>query len=216
MRIDGAAGYGEAILIASTATGVHAQGCEPWVASIIIVQGPGWAPVGRVLVKLREAVKGVLYYPALVDPRPESYLPALRAALSAYRANDLPAAFSALARVPTRDRDGRYLLLRAGLLLSVGRGAKAEADFAEGRAGRPQVGRGLPPCARSSRWCATRRGEALRLAETGAAWTPIPRSPQASRLVMPIRAALTSKGPGTCARATVELAPEDALLARDA
>jgi hypothetical protein len=82
---------------------------------------PGKAPVRRVLVKPREAVEWSLYYPPLVDPRPESYPPALRATLSAYRANDLPAAFAALERVPARDRDGRYLLLRAGLLLSVGR-----------------------------------------------------------------------------------------------
>ena len=68
---------------------------------------------GAYLVKPREAVEWALYYPPLVHPRPESYPPALRAALSAYRANDLPAAFAALERVPARDRDGRYLLLRA-------------------------------------------------------------------------------------------------------
>ncbi len=42
MRIDGGRGLWGAILIAllSTATRVHAQGCEPWVARIISVQGP--------------------------------------------------------------------------------------------------------------------------------------------------------------------------------
>ena len=42
MRINGGRGLWGAILIAllSTATGVHAQGCEPRVARIISVQGP--------------------------------------------------------------------------------------------------------------------------------------------------------------------------------
>jgi hypothetical protein len=65
---------------------------------------PGQAPVRRVLVKPREAVEWALY--SLVDPRSESHPPALRATLSAYRANDLPAAFAALERVPAGDRDG--------------------------------------------------------------------------------------------------------------
>ena len=157
---------------------------------------PGQAPERRVMVKPREAVEWALYYPPLVDPRPESYPPALRAALSAYRANDLPGAFAALERVPARYRDGRYLLLRAGLLLSVGRVSKAEADPAEAERAEPKSGEGLPPCARSLRWCATRRTMPCAWPRSGPAWTPTPRSPR-PRCPMPIRVASRSRPSNT-------------------
>ena len=171
---------------------------------------PGQAPERRVLVKPREAVEWALYYPPLVDPRPESYPPALRATLSAYRANDLPAAFAALERIPTRDRDGRYFLLRAGLLLSVGRVAKAEADLAEAERADPKSG-GVSALRSVIALVRDQKDDALRLAETGAGLDPNSPLPQAALSYahqgrFEIEKALED------AKRAVELAPEDALL----
>ena len=171
---------------------------------------PGQAPVRRVLVKPREAVEWALYYPPLVDPRPESYPPALRAALSAYRANDLPAAFAALERVPARDRDGRYHLLRAGLLLSVGRVAKAEADFAEAERADPKSG-GVSALRSVIALVRDQKDDALRLAETGAGLDPNSPLPQAA-LSYAHQGRFEIDKALEHAKRAVELAPEDALL----
>ncbi|MGH8533017.1 MAG: FecR family protein, partial [Gammaproteobacteria bacterium] len=80
----------------------------------------GQAPQRRIVVKPRQAVEWALYYPPLLDSRPESYPEALRPAVLAYRRNNLPAAFAALDGVPEGARDARYHTLRAGILLSVG------------------------------------------------------------------------------------------------
>ncbi|MGH8564785.1 MAG: TonB-dependent receptor domain-containing protein [Gammaproteobacteria bacterium] len=171
---------------------------------------PGQAPVRRVLVKPREAVEWALYYPPLVDPRPESYPPALRATLSAYRANDLPAAFAALERVPAGDRDGRYLVLRAGLLLSVGRVAKAEADLAEAERADSKSG-GAPALRSVIALVRDQKDEALRLAETGAGLDPKSPLPQAA-LSYAHQGRFEIEKALEHAKRAVELAPEDALL----
>ena len=90
---------------------------------------PGRAPERRIVVKPRRAVEWALYYPPLLDTRPERYPEALRPAVLAYRRNDLTAAFAALDGVPEGARDARYHTLRAGLLLSVGRVPEAEGDL---------------------------------------------------------------------------------------
>ena len=90
---------------------------------------PGRAPERRIVVKPRRAVEWALYYPPLLDSRPESYPEALRPAVLAYRRNDFTAAFAALDGVPEGARDARYHTLRAGLLLSVGRVPEAERDL---------------------------------------------------------------------------------------
>jgi len=171
---------------------------------------PGQAPERRVLVKPREAVEWALYYPPLVDPRPESYPPALRAALSAYRANDLPAAFAALERVPARDRDGRYLLLRAGLLLSVGRVAKAEADLAEAERADPKSG-GVSALRSVIALVRDQKDDALRLAETGSGLDPNSPLPQAA-LSYAHQGRFEIEKALEHAQRAVELTPEDALL----
>ncbi|MGH8586672.1 MAG: FecR domain-containing protein, partial [Gammaproteobacteria bacterium] len=89
----------------------------------------GEAPERRIVVKPRQAVEWALYYPPLLDSRPESYPEVLRPAILAYRRNHLPAAFTALDGVPEGARDARYHALRAGLLLSVGRVPEAEGDL---------------------------------------------------------------------------------------
>jgi tetratricopeptide (TPR) repeat protein len=171
---------------------------------------PGQAPVRRVLVKPREAVEWALYYPPLVDPRPESYPPALRAALSAYRANDLPGAFAALERVPARDRDGRYLLLRAGLLMSVGQVAKAEADLAQAERADPKSG-GATALRSVIALVRDQKDDALRLAETGAGLDPDSPLPQAA-LSYAHQGRFEIEKALEHAKRAVELAPEDALL----
>ncbi|MGI8515090.1 MAG: tetratricopeptide repeat protein, partial [Acidimicrobiia bacterium] len=171
---------------------------------------PGQAPERRVVVKPREAVEWALYYPPLVDPRPESYPPALRATLPAYRANDLPVAFAALDRVPARDRDGRYLLLRAGLLLSVGRVAKAEADLAEAERADPKSG-GASALRSVIALVRDQKDEALRLAETGAGLDPNSPLPQAA-LSYAHQGRFEIEKALEHAKRAVELAPEDALV----
>ncbi|MGH8578033.1 MAG: FecR domain-containing protein, partial [Gammaproteobacteria bacterium] len=171
---------------------------------------PGQAPVRRVVVKPREAVEWALYYPPLVDPRPESYPPVLRATLSAYRVNDLPAAFAALERVPARDRDGRYFLLRAGLLLSVGRVAKAEADLGEVERADPKSG-GAAALRSVIALVRDQKDDALRLAETGAGLDPNSPLPQAA-LSYAHQGRFEIEKALEHARRAVELAPEDALL----
>ncbi|MGH8563251.1 MAG: FecR domain-containing protein [Gammaproteobacteria bacterium] len=89
----------------------------------------GEAPERRIVVKPRQAVEWALYYPPLLDNRPESYPEALRPVVLAYRRNDFTAAFAALDGVPEGARDARYHTLRAGLLLSVGRVPEAEGDL---------------------------------------------------------------------------------------
>ncbi len=171
---------------------------------------PGQAPERRVVVKPREAVEWALYYPPLVDPRPESYPPALRATLAAYRANDLPAAFAALERVPARDRDGRYLLLRAGLLLSVGRVAKAEADLAEAERADPKSG-GAAALRSVIALVRDQKDDALGLAETGAGLDPNSPLPEAA-LSYAHQGRFEIEKALEHAKRAVELAPEDALL----
>jgi tetratricopeptide (TPR) repeat protein len=171
---------------------------------------PGQAPVRRVLVKPREAVEWALYYPPLVDPRPESYPPALRAALSAYRANDLPAAFAALERVPAKDRDGRYLLLRAGLLMSVGRVSKAEADLTQAERADPKSG-GASALRSVIALVHDQKDQALRLAESGASLDPNSPLPQAA-LSYAHQGRFEIEKALEYAKRAVELAPEDALL----
>ena len=171
---------------------------------------PGQAPVRRVLVKPREAVEWALYYPPLVDSRPESYPPALRAALSAYRANDLPRGLHRLGASPARDRDGRYLLLRAGLLLSVGRVSKAGANLAEAERADPKSG-GVSALRSVIALVRDQKDDALRLAETGAGSDPDSPLPQAA-LSYAHQGRFEIEKALEHARRAVDLAPEDALL----
>ena len=107
------------------------------------VAEPGKAPRRILVVKPREAVQWALYYPPVIDYRQTPYpvgpgTEGLRAALARYRAGDLPGAFNALDAVPPESRDNRYLTLRAGLLLTVGRVEAAHTAIAEALANDPQ------------------------------------------------------------------------------
>ncbi len=94
----------------------------------------GRAPQRRIVVRPRKAVEWALYYPPLIDTRPER-IPAapgrvaIRAALEDYRAGDITSALQRLQSVPAAGRNAYYLGVRAGLYLSIGRVAKAERDI---------------------------------------------------------------------------------------
>ena len=104
---------------------------------------PGRGPARRIVVKPRRAVEWALYYPPLLDTRPERYPEALRGVLAAYRRNDFPAAFARLEALSPKDRIGRFFTLRAGLLLSVGRVEEAERNIAAALKGNPKEGTAL-------------------------------------------------------------------------
>ncbi len=171
---------------------------------------PGQAPVRRVVVKPREAVEWALYYPPLVDARPAAFPPALRAAVSASRGNDLAGAFAALERVPAADRDARYFLLRAGLLLGVGRVPQAEADLTEAERADPRSG-GISALRSVIALVRDQKDEALWLAENGAGLDPGSPLPEAA-LSYAYQGRFEIEKALAHARRAVELAPEDALL----
>jgi tetratricopeptide (TPR) repeat protein len=171
---------------------------------------PGQAPERRVVVRPREAVEWALHYPPLIDLRPEAYPERLRGVLSAYRGNDVPGALAALEQVPAGGRDGRYFLLRAGLLLSVGRIAKAEAALADAELADPKSSgalalRSIVALVRD------RKDEALRLAKAGAGLDPRAPLPQAA-LSYAYQGRFEIEKALEHARRAVDLDPEDALL----
>lgn len=171
---------------------------------------PGQAPERRIMVRPREAVEWALHYPPLIDLRPEAYPEGLRSALSAYRGNDVLGALAALEQVPAGGRDGRYFLLRAGLLLSVGRVAKAEAALADAELADPRSSGAL--ALRSIiALVRNRKGEALRLAQAGAGLDPRAPLPQAA-LSYAYQGRFEIEKALEHARRAVELDPQDALL----
>ena len=171
---------------------------------------PGQAPERRIVVRPREAVEWALHYPPLIDLRPEAYPEGLRSVLSAYRGNDVSAALAALEQVPAGGRDGRYFLLRAGLLLSVGRVAKAEAALADAERADPRSS-GVPALRSIIALVRDRRDEALRLAQAGAGLDPRSPLPQAA-LSYAYQGRFEIEKALEHARRAVDLDPEDALL----
>ncbi len=170
----------------------------------------GRPPERRIVVKPRRAVEWALYYPPLLDSRPESYPEALRSAVLAYRRNDLTAAFAALDGVPEGARDARYHTLRAGLLLSVGRVPEAEGDLTSAQRLDPKNGtayalRSVIAVVRNEQEEALKlAAEAVRLAP-GSATPYVARSyaEQSAFEIEPARESLEK---------AAELAPEDALV----
>jgi tetratricopeptide (TPR) repeat protein len=170
----------------------------------------GEAPERRIVVKPRQAVEWALYYPPLLDSRPESYPEALRPVVLAYRRNDFTAAFAALDGMPEGARDARYHTLRAGLLLSVGRVPEAEEDLRSAERLDPKNGttyalRSVIAVVRNEPEEALKlAAEAVRLAP-GSATPYVARSyaEQSAFEIEPARESLEK---------AAELAPEDALV----
>jgi tetratricopeptide (TPR) repeat protein len=113
------------------------------LGSLILTSGQsavaeaGKAPVLRVVVRPRDAVRWALYYPPIVEYRPEDFPEGtetdwqgmVRRSIQFYWEGDLVRAFSSLAGAPEGIRDPRFFTYRAALLLSVGRVDKAEVDI---------------------------------------------------------------------------------------
>jgi tetratricopeptide (TPR) repeat protein len=99
----------------------------------------GQAPTAVAIVRPRDHVAWALYYPSILDYRPEQFLdrpdqtwPAMvRRSIAAYRAGDIAGAFAALEPRPAAVDDARFFTYRAVLLLSVGRVDEAQADIAQ-------------------------------------------------------------------------------------
>jgi tetratricopeptide (TPR) repeat protein len=102
----------------------------------------GQAPVLHAVVRPREAVHWALYYPPVLDPRPED-LPPARASVEAYCQGDLAAALARLEEVPARLRETRFYTYRASLRLYVGRVEEAQADLAHALRLDPRQGSAL-------------------------------------------------------------------------
>ena len=105
---------------------------------------------------------------------------------------------------------GVIFLLRAGLLLSVGRVAKAEADLAEAERADPKSG-GASALRSIIALVRDQKDDALRLAETGAGLDPNSPLPQAA-LSYAHQGRFEIEKALEHAKRAVELAPEDALL----
>ncbi|MGH9338233.1 MAG: TonB-dependent receptor domain-containing protein [Acidobacteriota bacterium] len=170
----------------------------------------GQAPQRRIVAKPRRAVEWALYYPPLLDTRPERYPEALRGALFAYRQNDFPAAFARLEAVPPEDHIERFFTLRAGLLLSVGRVAEAERDIATALKDNPKEGTAL---ALRAVIAVVRNAteEALRFAQEAVTAEPSSPTPYVARSYAEQSAFEIEKAQQSIQQAS-RLAPEDALV----
>ncbi|MFH0344518.1 MAG: TonB-dependent receptor domain-containing protein [Chromatiales bacterium] len=171
---------------------------------------PGRAPEHRIVIKPRRAVEWALYYPPLLDSRPEAYPAALRPAMLAYRQNDFPAAFAALDGVPEGARDARYHTLRAGLLLLVGRVPEAEIDLTSAQRLDPKNGtayalRSVIAVVRNE------QEEALKLAAEAVRLSPGSATPYIARSYAEQAAFEIEKAHQSLQQAS-RLAPEDALV----
>ncbi|MEW6296503.1 MAG: TonB-dependent receptor [Thermodesulfobacteriota bacterium] len=95
----------------------------------------GRAPVLRVVVRPRDAVRWALYYPPVLYFRPDEFPPGpdwqgmVRQSVEFYLRGDLQRAFTSIATVPGTVRDSRFFAYRASLLLAVGRVDEASADI---------------------------------------------------------------------------------------
>ena len=94
------------------------------------------APQLIAVVRPRDAVHWALYYPAVIDFRPDDFPGAgwqamVRESIEHYRSHDKRGALFHLAGIPQQDvRDPRFFLYRAVLLLAVGQADDADRDIA--------------------------------------------------------------------------------------
>ncbi|MBI2877357.1 MAG: TonB-dependent receptor [Candidatus Tectomicrobia bacterium] len=108
----------------------------------------GEAPVLLLEVRPRDAVRWALYYPPILDYRPEEFpdLPGadwparVRSSLDLYWRGDLAGAFASLEGAPEDLRDPRFFTYRAALLLTVGRVEEARGEIERALALDPSSG----------------------------------------------------------------------------
>jgi tetratricopeptide (TPR) repeat protein len=100
-------------------------------------------------VQPKDAVQWTLYYPAVIDFKPEDFgcgddwCAAARQSVGAWRRGDLLEAFSAMEDLPDTLKDPRFLLYRAALRLSVGRVDAARVDLQQVQSSESQRGDAL-------------------------------------------------------------------------
>jgi tetratricopeptide (TPR) repeat protein len=127
-RVD--AGSSEILVLEGVVRAANAQGEVAVGAGEAASAGAGESPERRIVVRPRDQVQWSLFYPPILSAStitPAS--PGLAEAKACADRGDTVCAFNALERVPAAQRDGDYLLLRASLLLSVGRVDEAKADL---------------------------------------------------------------------------------------
>ena len=127
-RVD--AGSSEILVLEGVVRAANAQGEVAVGAGEAASAGAGESPQRRIVVRPRDQVQWSLFYPPILSAStitPAS--PGLAEAKACADRGDTVCAFNALERVPAAQRDGDYLLLRASLLLSVGRVDEAKADL---------------------------------------------------------------------------------------
>lgn len=169
----------------------------------------GEAPVSRIVVEPREAVRWAVHYPPVLDLSRADGPPAVRAGAARFAAGDLPGALAAMGEAPPGPPDADFFAYRASLLLYVGRVEAAEAAIARALAIAPDHG---PALALKSIIALSRNDgdTALRLAREAAGRAPDSPAPYialsyAEQARFDLEAALRA------AQAAVERAPEDAL-----
>ena len=158
----------------------NAQGSLALTAGQSAAARAGQAPMLRpIVVRPTDAVVWALYYPPVLDLRPEdfpdrpgeSWREDLRRSITAAQAGDLELAFTSLARVPDPAPDPKVSAYRASLLLSVGRVEEARPAIAHALALDPgnATARALDAILAVTQ---NERAEAVRLADEAAARDP--------------------------------------------
>lgn len=95
----------------------------------------GQAPQPRILARPRDAVQWALYYPPILDFRPDEFAATsdwqgnVRRSIEFYLKGNLQKAFELIASVPDTTADPRFFAYRASLFLAVGRVDKAAVDI---------------------------------------------------------------------------------------
>lgn len=192
--------------------------------SLILAKGhSAKAPRGRspepfIVLQPRDAVQWALYYPPIIDYRPEdfpdsddaSWQAGVRRSLELYMANDLPGAFAAIEMETSGIQDPRFFVYRAGLFLSVGRVEEATDDIQRVLVDEPQNGhalalRSIIELARNE------KGKALQLATQAAVLAPQFSSSWIA-LSYSQQAGFDLKGALASLRKAAELSPESALV----
>ena len=108
--------------------------------------GPDGVPRPVQVLRPRDAVQWALYYPPIIDLRAERVAVLGEAeleAVEAFRRGDVSASLAALARVPESKRGGRWAVIQAAILLSVGQVHRARMTLATVPADDPAQGEAL-------------------------------------------------------------------------
>jgi len=106
----------------------------------------GQPPQLRVVARPRDAVQWAIYYQPILTPLIDPSAPAtaqnlaLRESLEAFSQRDLTGAFDRLDGIAEPDRNDRFYVYRAGLLLAVGRVDEARSDLDQALVLAPESG----------------------------------------------------------------------------